>query len=290
MSARPRTLSPAPFPGGAGHRCVRRRAVRSALVPVAALLGLCLAPSAARAQTASLDGRVTSPDGRPITEARIVIIGTAVAAVSGTDGAFELRYIPVGVHIIEIERIGYRKLQTRFAFGADAAVHHDFVLQMDPVRGDTLQARGRAALAMPAHMRGFYDRRDRGYGHFFTRDEITRMQARQFTDVLRRIPGVQVRPVAGPFGTAYAVQMGRAAGVSGSRDCSVLYYVNGAPFIVALDIGINTYIRPEDVSAVEVYSGSASIPPQFTSTSNNSRCGVVVIWTYAGRDWPDAPR
>lgn len=108
------------------------------------------------------------------------------------------------------------------------------------------------------------------------------MQPRLFTDVLRRVPGVQIQPVTGPFGTSYGVRMGRTPGVSGSRPCPVLYYVNGVPFPVAADIEINHFIGPDDVAAIEVYSGAARIPPQFHSSVHDARCGVIVIWTYSG--------
>jgi hypothetical protein len=58
--------------------------------------------------------------------------------------------------------------------------------------------------------------------------------------------------------------------------------MNGMPFPMTSDGVINSFIGPEEVEAVEVYTGTSQIPPQFNST--NARCGVVVIWTLNGKE------
>ena len=62
------------------------------------------------------------------------------------------------------------------------------------------------------------------------------MQSRVFTDVLRRIPGVQVSPVRGPQGSGDTVRMTRMSGTSGFRPCPVLYYMNGHLMPVTGDV------------------------------------------------------
>jgi hypothetical protein len=83
-------------------------------------------------------------------------------------------------------------------------------------------------------------------------------------------------PREGPFGPSYAVQSTRADGVDGGRGCQVLFYVNGIPFPVTSDLEINHYVAPDEVAAVEIYTGASQIPPQFNSSTLNARCGVVV--------------
>jgi hypothetical protein len=43
------------------------------------------------------------------------------------------------------------------------------------------------------------------------------------------------------------------------------------------------------VLAIEVYSGTSQIPPEFQSSLLNARCGVVVIWTRLGNE-EDSPQ
>ena len=110
---------------------------------------------------------------------------------------------------------------------------------------------------------------------FFTRDEITRLQPRQLTDVLRRVPGVQVRSVNGTYGDNQSVTM------RGSR-CQMMFYVNGSPLPISADVPINHFVAIEEVVAIEVYAPS-EMPPQFNSTSYNARCGLVSVWTRSGK-------
>jgi hypothetical protein len=55
--------------------------------------------------------------------------------------------------------------------------------------------------------------------------------------------------------------------------------VNGTPFPVSNDLEINHYVAPDEVAAVEIYTGASQIPAQFNSSSLNAHCGVIVIWT-----------
>jgi len=152
-------------------------------------------------------------------------------------------------------------------------------LEVDPVLLEAVEAHAAAA---PSALEGFEHRRRTAAGHFFTRKEIARMQPRQLTDVLWRVPGLRLVPVSGPFGTSYVPQLMRSTGIAGARLCPILFYVNGAPFPVGADVGINAYIRPEEVAALEVYGGASSVPAQFNSHAQDSRCGVILIWLYAG--------
>ena len=54
------------------------------------------------------------------------------------------------------------------------------------------------------------------------------------------------------------------------------FFVDGAQW-QQLDAGdLDSFVRPEEVAAVEVYNGT-SVPAQFTTTGQN--CSAVVVWT-----------
>jgi hypothetical protein len=70
------------------------------------------------------------------------------------------------------------------------------------------------------------------------------------------------------------------AGLESTRSATgggcVTVWVDGAQW-QALDAGdLDSFVRPEEVAAVEVYNG-ISIPPQFTTVGQS--CSAVVVWT-----------
>jgi hypothetical protein len=96
---------------------------------------------------------------------------------------------------------------------------------------------------------------------------------------MRRIPGFNVTAEGGTF----SVSGGRGVpSISqGFSRCHIDYYIDG----VHADGAIIDDVLPTSIAAMEVYSGSATIPPSFR-VSGNPRCGVVVIWTKTGGSRP----
>ena len=118
-------------------------------------------------------------------------------------------------------------------------------------------------------LQGFWDRRERGFGHFVTHDEIVRKDPHDFTDIVRMIPGVNIRTINGR-------KLIRMRGSTGSRgDCPPQYWVDG----MRVENASPDEFPAIDVEAVEVYAGAATIPPQFVPKMTTYACGVIVIWT-----------
>jgi hypothetical protein len=247
------------------------------------LISLCVpAPLIAQA-VGTVRGTVTVTDGTPLALARVSVVGTKQVTVTSLDGGFQIAGISTGLRVIHVGMVGYGAVLFPVEVQAAETVQVRVTLVVAAVTLEAIEVEAEGAPFVAA-LRGFEERRARGSGHYFNREEIARMQARSFTDVLRRVPGVQVQPMRGPFETGEVVRMSRTIGVSGARACPVLFYVNGSPFPVTGDIQINHYIAPEDVAAVEIYSGMSQIPPQFNSSLHNARCGVIVIWTLSGAE------
>ena len=234
-------------------------------------------------QPGAIMGTVTAADEAPLVQARISVIGTVLVAMTSSDGRFAVARVPPGLQVLDVRMLGYRTILLPVEVAAGETLHVEVRLETQPVPLHAVEVRAERAVA--AQLRGFYERRKRGGGVFFTREEIERIQPRLFTDLLRRVPGVRLQPVRGPSGSSYEAGTGR---VSGSRACPMLYYVDGVPFPVNGDIGINSLIQPKDIAALEVYSGASRVPLQFHSS--NAQCGVIVIWTYSGEPPPDRER
>lgn len=252
------------------------RAFRTALALAPLFLPLTL-----RAQNYdSVTGTVTSGNQGPLVHAWVNMVGTGVWALTTDDGSFRLDAVPPGIHTLEVRMLGYRPASLPINVELGKAQRVDVALTAMAVPIDPMTVTGDGT---PFELRGFEERRARGLGTFFTREQIKRMQPRLVTDVLRRVPGMQIWSEPGAYGNNLSARSSRATGVSGSRPCPVLFYVDGTPFPVTGDIPINTYVSPAEIAAVEVYAGTSQIPVQFLSTALNARCGVIVIWTVSGR-------
>jgi outer membrane cobalamin receptor len=230
-----------------------------------------------------LAGIVSTTERKPLASARISVIGTALATVADTDGVFRIAALPLGTQSVEVKLLGFSSMLVPVQIEAGKTARLDVTLTASAVSIETVKISG-DTLIVPA-IQGFLERRERGNGKFFTRADIDRMQARLFTDVLRRVPGMQLQMITGPNNNGIAVRTGRnAEGVQGGRSCPVMFFMNGMPFPMTSDGVINSYINPEEVEGVEVYTGASQIPSQFNSSGYNARCGVVVIWTLNGKE------
>lgn len=224
----------------------------------------------------TLTGIVSAPDGRPLAEARVAVVGTALVTKAGNDGAFRITGVSTHAETLDVRMIGYTPIRMAFEIGRTGILH--ITPTLVPIPLAPLEVK--SDMAVTPGMQGFEARRARGPGVFFTREDILRMQPRQVTDILRRVPGIQIRPVSGGLGHNVIVQ-------SRGMNCPMLFYMDGSAFPLPGDAPINHYVSPDEIVGIEVYSGSSEVPAQFNSSRFTARCGVVMLWTRFG---PEAKR
>jgi hypothetical protein len=225
-------------------------------------------------------GTVITANDRPLASAQVRVLGSEATVLTDDAGHFRLTRLLPGAQTIEVRMLGYSRalVAVEIEPGLTRTVQVTLATQAVALKPVEITEEW----AMSPGLRGFHERRERGGGQFFTREQIERMHPRLVTDILRRVPGVQIQAVSGPYETSYIIRMGRAAGGMGSRPCPVLFYVNGTAFPVKSDLAINQFVAPADIEAVEVYTGTSRLPPEFSSNMHNSRCGVVALWTRIG--------
>ena len=224
-------------------------------------------PRAVAKGAARVSGRVVNRSGAPVANARIGLMGSSAATVTRANGEFTLDSLPAGTQALVVRQLGYRPTEVPVELSARAAARvtvrlGDFVPELSPVEVVSRRDEGLQKV-------GYLDRkRSAAGGYFLTPEQIDRRAATQFTDLLRTVPGIQV-----------SSQNGQSM-ITSSRNPSgggcVTVWVDGAPWQQLTPGDLDSFVKPEEVAAVEVYNGT-TMPAQFTTVGQS--CSAVVVWT-----------
>jgi hypothetical protein len=215
-------------------------------------------------------GVVTNRGGVPIGGARVVVNGSTARSVTQDDGSFSLSGVPLGTQVLEVRQMGY--LPEMMTIDVIPNGENRVTVRLGTVNTEGVQLSGvevRAAAAKNALERvGFFKRRNRETGRFYTEAEIDKMQPVVMSDILRRVPGL------------YVVGSGRSVTVVSSRgNTCVRYLIDRQGFTAESGVSIDEFVNPTDVAAIEFYQASA-VPMELRG-ARVTGCAVVVIWTRA---------
>jgi hypothetical protein len=194
-------------------------------------------------------------------------MGSSAAALTRANGDFVLDSLPAGTQALVVRQLGYKPTEVPVELSSRTPARVTvqlgaFVPELSPVEVVSRREEGLQKV-------GFLDRkRTSAGGYFLGPEQLEKRNAQKFTDVLRTTPGLRVSESNGQA----TVTTTRSA----TGDGCVTVYVDGAPW-QQLDPGdLDTFVRPEEVAAIEVYNG-ASVPAQFTTAGQS--CSAVVVWT-----------
>jgi len=228
-------------------------------------LGMLVSPAhAQRDTTARLAGTVRSSfNGLPIAGVMVAVRGSQVFDVSDSTGSFALAGLPGGRQLVRIrygDSLAYEhEMDLKGGKTLTLAVLLDVVsAELAPIVVEAQTLRAERSLA------GFYDRKMRSVGRFYTRADLGQRAAFSLDGVLGEA-GIQV---VCRLGSCLPI------GSDGTRQCVMALYLDG----MRMPIAYLNQIRVEELAGVEVYKFGIDVPTEFRSGFRNT-CGAVVAWS-----------
>jgi TonB-linked SusC/RagA family outer membrane protein len=102
---------------------------RWVLVASVCMAGTLISGARALSAQGTITGRVTASEGGDaLADARVMVVGTSVAATSGTDGRYTLRNVPAGAQQVRVLRVGYQEKKQPASVAAGQSATLDFTL------------------------------------------------------------------------------------------------------------------------------------------------------------------
>ncbi|MGQ0715057.1 MAG: TonB family protein [Gemmatimonadaceae bacterium] len=241
------------------------------LAGVALIAGaVSVAPDAPLAQDTprgTLSGMVRDSSGAGIAGAEISVAGSDVRGYSNAEGGFRLTNVPPGTLTLGVRRLGFLPTTVSVAILPLETAAVSVVITPLAQSLETVVVRGDRRFDDHGRLAGFYRRRARsGGGQFITREQIERRNPSQLTDLFRSVAGARIQ-------TTRSVSVVRFRGMR----CAPLVWIDGFP-ATAAEFDLDA-IDPFTVEGIEVYSGVATVPPEFRWVRGGGSCGAIVIWT-----------
>ena len=228
-------------------------------------------PTALAAQkgTGAVAGTVKDSAGVVIPSVEVIVVKTGVTVRSDTRGHFIIAGVTAGPTDISFRRISFAPVILSFPIAENDTVEAVVTLgangaQMLPTTEFD------AAVERERHLDSFEAHRRAGAGHFITRADIERRSPRRLTDLLRSVPGTSIGLDRNGMPTLLF------AGTPHGTNCAPAYFMDG---LRVRTLNIDD-IPPVDIEGIELYSGSAGLPPEYNQfVGSTAVCGTVVIWT-----------
>ncbi|WKW12357.1 TonB family protein [Pseudogemmatithrix spongiicola] len=249
-----------------------RKTVPGAVVVLLALP--LLLPAAADAQKV-LRGVVRDSLGLGIAGVQVSLGSGGLRAETGADGRFAFPQARSADEEVQFRRLGYRP-ERRLWSPSDAAPELMVELSALPQRLAPVIVSGRENLR--GNALGFYRRMDQGQGRFVTAEQIERRSIFTMRDLFRTVPGMRTETMRG---RTYVRLRGSSV--------PPMVFLDGVR-MAAGEIDIEL-LDPQTFLGVEVYSGDATMPPEFNQVGlSGQRGGAIVIWTREGQIRPRLER
>jgi hypothetical protein len=232
------------------------RVLVSALAPAVALL-FAASSLAAQGTTGKIEGTVTDPQGAPVANAQVTIVGTSFGALTSDKGYYFINNVPVGTHTLRARFIGYTPAEVpgvRVLGGQ--TITQNIKLTPSAVAIGPVTVEAAANPLVP-------------------RDQVT-SKTILVSGLVRSLPLDDVRQLLQL--APGVVETGQAAGVSirGGRPGEANVYIDGAPVRGTNSGGQRITVGTNAVEEASVTTGALGV--EFS----DAQSGVIAYTTRAG--------
>jgi hypothetical protein len=234
---------------------------------------LALAAQAVTAQvpTVRIRGQVTDSLGIPNPRAAVLLRSASISVTTDSLGLFSFDHVVAGLQLLQVRAIGWRPLY--FTIQTEPGEEWVGRVGLEPVPQTLPELRVTGRLAKPERYAGttmyddFFRRRRTATGVFRLRDEIDRLTPLYTADLLKGIPTVRVSFGGG----STAVRFTRCEGPG----AKVGVWLDGIRIRAKSADEALSLVSPNDIEAIEVYTGASRIPGEFLEDS----CAAIVLWS-----------
>jgi hypothetical protein len=223
-----------------------------------------------------IDGVVTDTTLRPVSFAEVVVFRTGISLQTDAHGRFRFVDVPAGQYIVIVRRLGFRPVSAVVQVMARDTLRLAYTLEPGQNLLDSVVVSERS---VSLRMLEFEQRRKEGRGFFITQEQIERRNLPIRMEYLRHAPSVTLTPSHNASGLSEYVAISRREGGTflgdGAGACAMQVVLDGVPMPQRFPLELLP--PPRELAGIEVYSGPASVPPQFSGADR--RCGMIIVWT-----------
>lgn len=227
----------------------------------------------------TLSGTIVAvANGKPVRGAHVSLVDGPETEANDR-GEWTLSDAPGGSRMLEIRALGFVPSRRRVDIVSDAPPVRVSLSTLKAVL-DTVKI---TATRLSPDQNGFEERRHSGLGRYFTPADIAKQNPGSLSEMFRSVPGLK-------FEYDDELVEKRIRMRSGFGSCEPAIYINGlAMTTMAADStksglatvtltsdDIDTWLRPRDVTGIEIYTGD-NAPAQYQQ--GMSGCGSILIWT-----------
>ncbi|MBV6521766.1 MAG: hypothetical protein MNPFHGCM_01910 [Gemmatimonadaceae bacterium] len=251
-------------------------------------LAVVAASTASAQSTGTLIGTVLDDSTEiMLADAEVSIPGLNLMARTNARGEFVITGIGAGSYAVIARRIGYQPWTGSLPFNGADTVRYQFSLRRVVQSLPGVAVTGTNDVPAAAKLSQFERRRRSGAGRFLTAVDFERINNRLTGDALSsRFPGIRMMKDAARPMAAYVAGSRGVNSIEGlpgrgpPKACLLQVWLDGARVFSGLPgeppFDINS-VQSEQIAAVELYAGSASLPTELRS--GNAACGAILVWT-----------